>query len=49
MSGPVGLDYAVLPFVMRQCGVSFSDRSNVFEDVRVMESAALEAMRKRDK
>lgn len=45
MSGAVGLDYAVLRDVMRWLGVEPECRAGVFRDVRVMEAAALEAMR----
>jgi len=45
MGGPVGLVYASIPVVMDAFGVK--DRKTVFEDVRVMESEALEVMRKR--
>jgi hypothetical protein len=43
-AGPVGLDYNVLPWAMRLCGVKKTDRADVFEDVRVMERAALDEM-----
>jgi len=43
--GPVGLDYGVLREVMRLTGVARSDWPQVFADVRVMESAALDEMR----
>lgn len=41
----VGLDYGVLPEVMRLCGVPPARRAEVFEDVRVLEDAALEKIR----
>jgi collagenase-like PrtC family protease len=43
-SGRTGLDYGVLPQVMRMCGVERSDWPMVFEDIRVLELAALEQM-----
>lgn len=49
MAGPTGLDYAVLPAVMRMVGVPAADRAAVFEDIRVMEDSALETMRKNRK
>ena len=39
-----GLDYGVLPIVMRMVGVPVGERSAVFEDLRVMEDAALEVL-----
>lgn len=41
-AGPVGLDYNVLPFVLRQCGVPRRQWPRLFEDLRVMEGAALD-------
>lgn len=41
-----GLDYGVLPAVMRLAGVPAADRPDVFESIRVLEDAALEHMRK---
>lgn len=46
-SGPVGLDYNVLPWVIEQVGVPNEDRAGLFEDVRVMEAAALGEMREK--
>lgn len=44
-AGPIGLDYNVLPWVMRQCGIRSSEqRAALFEDLRVMERAALDEM-----
>jgi hypothetical protein len=40
-AGASGLDYAALPFVMRACGIPRSEWSDVFEDLRVLEVAAL--------
>lgn len=44
MSGPTGLDYAVLPAMWQLFSVPKKDRSAVFEDLRVLENAALKAM-----
>lgn len=44
MSGATGLDYNALPVVMRYGGVPPDDRSMVFEEVRIMEDAALTQM-----
>lgn len=49
MSGPTGLDYAVLPGVMGVLGIGRKDRRDVFDGVRVMESEALKVLsEKRD-
>ena len=42
--GATGLDYGVLPNVMRLVGVSAKDRPSVFQDIRVMESEAIAVM-----
>lgn len=39
--GIIGLDYSVLPSVMRWLAIPPADEPEVFEAVRVMESAAL--------
>lgn len=44
--GPTGLDYAVLPAVLRLTGVPADERAGVFDGLRAMEDAALETMRK---
>ncbi|MDE4918155.1 MULTISPECIES: DUF1799 domain-containing protein [Cupriavidus] len=44
MAGPIGLDYSVLPFVMRMACVPRKQRKGVFEQVRIMEDAALATM-----
>ncbi|RZS80655.1 DUF1799 domain-containing protein [Pigmentiphaga kullae] len=41
-----GLDYAALPFVMRQLGVPRAEWTDIFDAVRVMERAALDEMHK---
>ena len=42
--GATGLDYGVLPNVMKLVGVSAKDRPGVFQDIRVMESEAIAVM-----
>jgi len=44
MNGATGLDYNALPVVMRFGGVIPADRATVFEEVRIMEDAALTQM-----
>ena len=44
-AGCYGLDYAVLPAVFRLSGVRAPDRAAMFDDLRVLELAALETMR----
>ena len=44
-AGPTGLDYNVLPEMWRRCKVSPALRDQVFDDLRIMEDAALEKMR----
>ncbi len=44
MGGATGLDYGVLPFVMRMMAVPPADRAEVFEGVRAMEDSALATM-----
>jgi hypothetical protein len=45
MNGATGLRYEALPVVMRYARVPRADQSAVFGGLRVMEGAALEAMR----
>jgi len=45
MAGATGLDYSAVPTVLRLQGVPRADWPQLFEDLRVMESAALQAMR----
>lgn len=47
ISGPTGLDYTVLPIVMRQMQVPKKERRQLFDDIRVMEGAALKVMREK--
>ncbi len=46
-SGPTGLDYGALAGVMRLLGVPGDAEIDVFDGVRVMESAALRMMNKK--
>lgn len=41
-AGPIGLDYAALESVMRIRRIPRGEREQLLEDVRVMESAALD-------
>jgi hypothetical protein len=45
MGGAVGLDYSALPAVLDLEGITEGKRE-LFSDIRVMESAALEQMRR---
>jgi hypothetical protein len=45
MNGPTGLDYGVLPDVMRLRGVPKADRAEVFDCIMLMEAEALSQMR----
>jgi hypothetical protein len=45
-AGPIGLDYGPLAHVFRIRGVAEADQPRVFDDIRVLEDAALEQMRK---
>jgi len=42
--GATGLDYGVLPNVMRLAGVKAKDRPGIFQDIRIMESEAIAVM-----
>ncbi|WP_050999725.1 DUF1799 domain-containing protein [Pseudomonas chlororaphis] len=42
--GATGLDYGVLPSVIRMCGVPANSRQSIFSDIRQMEAEALAAM-----
>ena len=46
MSGATGLDYPVLFRLMDEAGLKGADWRDTFDSVRVMESEALEQMRK---
>lgn len=43
-SGPTGLDYGVLPDVMRLAGIPASECAGMFQDIRIMESEAIAVM-----
>ena len=47
--GATGLDYAVIPTVLRLINIPRPAWAGVFDDLRVMEDAALEQMRKNRK
>lgn len=44
-NGPIGLDYNVLPMMIKQLGVPKKERKRVFDDVMVMERVVLDVMR----
>jgi hypothetical protein len=44
MGGVIGLRYEALPAVLRLCGIPKTDRAGIFDGLRVMESAAIEAI-----
>lgn len=45
MSGATGLDYAALPAVLGLRGILHDEQSQIFDDIQIMERAALRAMR----
>jgi len=45
-NGATGLDYSVLPEIWRRTKTKIEDRDSVFLDLRIMEEAALQEMRK---
>lgn len=47
-SKAVGLDYNVLPMVMRLHGVKRKDQAELFDSIRVMETEALSIMYSED-
>ncbi len=49
MAGATGLDYSALPAVMQLVGIPKAQQASVFDDLRVLEDAALEQMRKETK
>lgn len=49
MSGATGLDYAVIPTVLRLIQMPRAEWPDVFEDLRVMEDSALTQMRANQK
>jgi hypothetical protein len=48
MGGPTGLDYGVLPEIWRRLKVPPDERDDVFADLRVLETAALNEMHRKD-
>ncbi len=44
-NGPIGLDYAAIPVVLRLRGVARKVWRQIFDDIRIMERAALDSMR----
>lgn len=46
-AGPTGLDYGTMPVVMRFRGVKAAEREQIFDDVRIMERAALRCLREK--
>ena len=48
MNGYTGLDYNALPVVMRLLGIKRNEYAQIFDDVRLMESAAMQEINKKD-
>lgn len=48
MGGPTGLDYNVLLTLLARMRLSDAEHDNLFDDVRVMERAALDAISSRE-
>ena len=48
MSGATGLDYNALKEVWQRLKIPLDRRDELFQDLRIMESAALQTMRKKD-
>lgn len=46
--GRIGLDYAAVPVTLDMIGIDRSEWTALFDDLRVMERAALKAMNKRN-
>jgi hypothetical protein len=46
MAGPTGLSYASVEAVLRMSGVPRREWPELFDDVRIMEDAALDTMRR---
>lgn len=44
MAGPTGLQYASLPVVLRLLNIERKKWPSIFDDIRVMEAAALDKM-----
>jgi hypothetical protein len=45
-AGPTGLDYGCIPGVLRLMGIARHEWPLIFDDLRVLEAAALETMHK---
>ena len=45
MAGMTGLDYSALPVIEERLEIPKEDSPRIFEEIRIMESAALEAAR----
>lgn len=48
MSGPIGLDYNVLFRLLDDADLNKDEWNQTFDEIRVMEASALEAMRQAD-
>jgi len=48
MSGPIGLDYNVMPIVFRMTGLAEIEWPEMFQSIRVMESAALAELHRKE-
>lgn len=46
MSGVTGIDYNVIPNVFRLLGIKRTEWSQIFDDIRIMESAAITEINK---
>ena len=49
MSGATGLNYSALPFLFDLLGVEKDNRPDLFNDLQIMEQAALEQMAENQK
>ena len=47
MAGVTGLDYGVIPAVLRMAGIPRGEWPDVFDGLRIMEAEALQIMRER--
>ena len=43
-SGPIGLDYNVLPFAFENHAVAYENQSEMWSDIRIMEGEALKKL-----
>lgn len=46
-AGPYGFDYSALQTVYKSLSIASKKRPDVFEDIRVMEAAAIKEMRRK--